>query len=191
MNKTATSEMVRPSGDESDATQEERVWTPEEAEEAVKQGSPKRRFQVGTAGKVPVYVTIKKVGAAVYADVINVEPRGVAAVHRRRERVLFFNDEIRNAVHCIRDLCKENEVEILTRYTDVVSVGDRDHHHLQKEAKQKLIEEADSRVLATYRTAAMTVEKIAEMIDEGMGPVLKECAKDIRKAIDADRRFRG
>jgi len=190
MDKTTMSGTVNESEDDKKVGQEKRVWTLEEIEEEKRQGNSKRRFLVGEAGRTPIYVTIKKLEAAIYADVINVEPRGIAVTHRRRERVLFFDADIRSAVHCIRDLCKEKEVEVLRRYTDVVSVGEKDHHYLQEGAKERLLDEADRRVLAEYRTAAMTVEKVAEMVDKEMAPVLKECAKEIRVAMGADRRFR-
>lgn len=171
--------------------QEERVWSPEEAVQKVERGGSKRSFLVGTAGKGPVYMTVKEVEAVVYADVINVEPLGVAVTHQRRERVLYFDTDVRRAVYCIRDLSADTELDVLTRYTDVVPVGDRDHHYLKEGGMEGLVEEADRRILAEYRNAAMKVEKIAEMLDNGMAPVLMECAEDIRAAMDTDRRFRG
>jgi len=168
----------------------QRVWHVDEAVEEVKEGSSQRRFLVGNTAAGPVYMKIKEGVNLVYADEINLDPRGVAVTNRGRERVLYFSDDVRRAVHSIRDMSESNEVEILRGYSDVLSVGGRDHYYMKDGAEDELKEEADTRILAEYRNVAMKLERIADKVDESMSGVVNECAGEIRAAIDADRRFR-
>jgi len=170
--------------------EEERVWQVEEAVEEVRKGSSQRRFHIGNTDAGTVYMTVKQETNLIYADEINLDPTGAAVRHRGRERVLYFSDGVRRAVHSIRDMSESSEVEILDRYTDVLSVGDRDHYYIKDGGEEELKKEADYRVLAEYRNVAMKLERIAEGISADMRGVVQECAEEIRAAIDADRRFR-